>query len=74
MSGRAHGNSHHKPVGTGGFRARQREANAARPARYPWHAWPANDNKPPVWRGALGWALVGMGIGCFAFVAVTLLL
>ena len=45
-----------------------------RPARYPWHAWPANDNKPPVWRGALGWALVGMGVGCFAFVAVTLLL
>jgi hypothetical protein len=70
MYGRADKKSQCNPVD--GFRARQREANASRPARYPWHAWPANDNKPPVWRGALGWALVGMGIGCFAFVAVTL--
>jgi|TARA_B100000315_G_scaffold180938_1_gene169772 hypothetical protein len=74
MPGRARGNPHRKPAGIGGFRTRQRQAGSTRPARYPWHAWPANDNKPPVWRGALGWALVGMGVGCFAFVAVTLLL
>jgi len=74
MYGRAPENPHRKPVGSGGFRGRQSKTTEARSTRYPWNAWPANDNKPPAWRGALGWALVGMGIGCFAFVAVTLLL
>jgi len=73
MHGRARGHSRNSATSSAS-RARQRDAFAGKPSRFPWHAWPANDNKPPMWRGALGWALVGMGIGCFAFVAVSLLL
>jgi len=71
MPGRVHGIPGRKTNGSGGLRVQNGEA--VRSARYPWHAWPANDNKRPVWRSTLGWALVGMGIGCFAFVAMTLL-
>jgi len=42
-------------------------------APYPGHAWPANDNAPPAWRSALGWVVLGLGLGCFAYVAVSLL-
>jgi len=63
-----------KTARTNGFRAPTGAADASRTARYPGHVWPANDNKPPVWRGAFGWVLVGMAAGCFAFVAVTLLI
>jgi hypothetical protein len=63
-----------KPVKTSGLRSRTQAGNPSRAARYSSRAWPANDNKPPAWRGALAWALVGMGIGGFAFVAVSLLL
>ena len=72
MVGRVRKKTRRKPMKTSGLSARADDPSRA--ARYPWHTWPANDNKPPAWRGALGWALVGMGIGCFAFVAVTLLL
>lgn len=73
MGGRAGNKIRRKPAKTGGRGSRARAADPSRAARYPGHAWPANDNKPPAWRSALGWALVGMGIGGFAFVAVTLL-
>jgi hypothetical protein len=74
MSGRARGFSKRNYASTDALRAQQRNGIAGRPTPYPGDAWPANDNKPPVWRGALAWALVGMGIGCFAFVAVSLLM
>ena len=74
MGGRAGKKFRRKAVKSSGSGSRARAADPSRAARYPWHAWPANDNEPPAWRSALGWALVGMGIGCFAFVAVTLLL
>ena len=74
MNGRSRKGIRRKPMKTIELRLRTRAADPSSAARYPGHAWPANDNKPPAWRSALGWALVGMGISCFAFVAVTLLL
>ncbi len=57
--------------------ARPGTGRAARPVRtkpYAWHAWPANDNRPPAWRRAVAWTALAVGAGSFAYVAVTLLL
>ena len=74
MPSRAHETLHHQNSASTAFRPHQDKGATGPVSRVPWHAWPANDNKLPVWRGALSWSLVGMGMGCFAFVAVSLLL
>jgi hypothetical protein len=56
------------------MRARADIGNLPGKPDYPSHAWPANDNKAPMWRAVLGWTVVGLGVAGFAIVAAMVLL